>query len=259
MQPDRERRFVFVVGLHRSGTSLLFRTLRDHPDISGFAGTSAPEDEGQHLQTVIPTGEAFGGPGMFALKPAAAMTESDPRATPETADALFREWAGHWDLDRPILLEKSPPTLIRTRFYQELFPNSSFICVTRHPLAVAYATKKWARKPIRKLLAHWLAAYELFEADQPSLARSMFLKYEDLVADPQGQLDGVSAFLGVPPHPVDQKVRTGINDKYFDAWDEDNLRHPRRYRKAITAYEARTRRFGYSLVDPAWQGPSCLA
>jgi len=45
-------RIVFVAGLHRSGTSLVHRCLAAHPDVSGFADTGVPEDEGQHLQTV---------------------------------------------------------------------------------------------------------------------------------------------------------------------------------------------------------------
>ena len=45
---------LFVGGLHHSGTTLLTRALRQHPAISGLRGTGVPEDEGQHLQSVIP-------------------------------------------------------------------------------------------------------------------------------------------------------------------------------------------------------------
>ena len=59
--------FIFVCGLHRSGTSVLHRAIRAHPDISGIDGTKSPEDEGQHLQSVYLPGGKFGGPGAFAL------------------------------------------------------------------------------------------------------------------------------------------------------------------------------------------------
>ena len=59
--PKEDKKFVFICGLHKSGTSLLFRILRDHPDMSGFTNTGVPKDEGQHLQSVYPPAWRFGG------------------------------------------------------------------------------------------------------------------------------------------------------------------------------------------------------
>ena len=62
-----DHRYIFVCGLHRSGTSVLFRSLRDHPEVSGFQGTPSPEDEGMHLQTVYPPSGRYGGAGVFGF------------------------------------------------------------------------------------------------------------------------------------------------------------------------------------------------
>ena len=89
--PVRANRFVFIAGLHRSGTSLLFQCLRDHPEISAFRDTGVPEDEGQHLQTVYPRAAQWGGPGTFGFHPEAHMTEASPLVTDGNRKELFAQ------------------------------------------------------------------------------------------------------------------------------------------------------------------------
>src|ERR1700693_1221710 len=86
----RTQPFVFLGGLHRSGTTLLFRMLREHPAISGFANNQdanewlAAEDEGQYLQSVYPQAIFWGGPGKFAFSPEAHLTEQSELLTVES-------------------------------------------------------------------------------------------------------------------------------------------------------------------------------
>src|SRR5215472_9779809 len=147
----RSHHFVFCCGLHRSGTTLLFRMLREHPKVSGFANNKdanewlALEDEGQFLQSVYPPGIVYGGPGRFAFYSEAHLTEESGLLTPENKAKLAGEWFPYWDLSREYLLEKSPPNLVMSRFLQSAFPNSWFVVIERHPVAVALATEKWSQ------------------------------------------------------------------------------------------------------------------
>ena len=82
--------FAILGGLQRSGTTLLFRMLREHPEISGFTNNPdanewlAVEDEGQFLQSVYPPAIFWGGPGRFAFSPEANLTEESELLTPGT-------------------------------------------------------------------------------------------------------------------------------------------------------------------------------
>lgn len=255
--PLAGERLVFVGGLHRSGTTPLARWLADSPSISGLSGTGVPEDEGQHLQAVLPPAIRHGGPGRFAFARAMRETERSPRANRALAIQISRAWEPYWDLDRPLLLEKSPPNLLRARLLQKLFPGCAFVMVVRHPIAVSLATEKWIGAPTRwvaapSLLRHWLHAHELLLADAPRLERVLVVRYEELAARPAQVLARVGAFLGLsepPPTPAD--ARANVDDAYFRAWRA--ARPPLRRALgagAALALERRMRRFGYSLLDP---------
>src|SRR5215475_9332199 len=173
-------KFIFLCGLHRSGTSPLFRSLREHPEISGFRNTGVPEDEGQHLQSVYPSARVYGGPGRFGFIAEAHMTESSSLYSESNAERLFSDWSRLWDTSLEFLLEKSPPNLIRGRFLQACFPNSYFVVIVRHPIAVSLATVKFSHLRLARLFEHWQVCHRLFEADRPYLKNVLAIRYEDL-------------------------------------------------------------------------------
>ncbi len=243
--------YLFIAGIHRSGTSLIHELLREHPQVSGFKDTPAyMEDEGQFLQSVYPQGTEFGGPGQFAFAADARMTETHPLVSRENAEKLFREWSEYWDLSKPVLVEKSPPNILRSRFLQALFPNSRFLVVLRHPVAVAYATRKWSKTPILSLIDHTLTAYEALFQDLPHIQHSQVIHYEDFVSAPQATLDSMLEFTGLASTPLSKNVSTSINDKYFQEWKKE-----RRWpwypvpRRVPAELEQRARVFGYHLGD----------
>jgi hypothetical protein len=246
-----DHRFVFLAGLHRSGTTLLARLLAAHPEVSGFSGTGVPADEGQLLQTVYPAAKVWGGPGRFGFAPEAHFTEE--LASAEKARRLFEEWSPHWDLARPVLLEKSPPNLLKTRFLQALFPQSAFVAVLRHPIAVSLATAKWRRtRRYGRLLEHWLRCHEIFEADRPRLKRVHVIRYEDLVREPEPVLCGVFEFLELDPIAPSEPVEAGADERYLAQWR--GLKRDPRMRAYLDLselrYQRRARRFGYTLLRP---------
>ncbi len=253
------KQFIFIVGLHRSGTSLLHQILREHPLISGFKDTGVSEDEGQHLQTILPTGLEMGGPGRFGYHPEAYMDETHPLATPQTAAQLWEQWKPFWDITHPYLIEKSPPNILRTRFLQQLFPNSAFIAILRHPVAIAYATRKWSKTSIPSLLQHTLLCYEVFFKDVPFLNKVLILRYEEFVESPKLWITKILHWLDINSSEfwVRQEIRTDINKKYFQEWERDwNRRlirwywHLSGFTRQLKQLEKRAQQFGYQLKHP---------
>ena len=245
----KSHKFIFIGGLHRSGTSLLSKCLSDHPEISGFKDTGVSQDEGQLLQSVYPPAKVYGGPGVFGFDPASYLNETSPLISSKNAEKLFLEWGKYWTLNRPFLLEKSPPNLIHSRFLQALFPNSYFIMILRHPIAVSYATQKWSKSLINSLIAHWLVCHEKFYSDQSFLKNLIMIKYEDFVSEPYFVMKRIYEFLDAEPIAVGREVKSNVNEKYFSIWKkrEKGILTRRYTRHIIDKYESRVNAFGYSL------------
>jgi hypothetical protein len=210
-----------------------------------------------HLQSVYRPSGYYGGAGKFGFHPEAHLTETSPLVTDQNRAKLFSEWCNYWDLEKTYLLEKSPPNIIRTRFLQAMFPDSYFIILMRHPLAVSYATRAWYRKyridwrRLSRIFEHWLICHELFQQDRPHLRNTMVVKYEQFVSEPNLWVNKLQSFLNLSHHPVQQKVLSNVNDKYFGRWRRDLGRFLPGFeaRSMIRRFETRLRPFGYSMVD----------
>jgi hypothetical protein len=246
-----DHKFLFIAGLHKSGTSLLSGFIKEHPEVSGFAKTGFPQDEGQFLQSVYPTAITFGGPGLFGFNSAMHLTEDSPLATEANRRKLVSEWSTYWDLSKPVLLEKSPPNLLKTRFLQALFPNSYFLVVVRHPGVVSLATQKWIQIPIIILLRHWLHSYNTFLADREHLRKCLVIRYEDLVREPDAHLKRICNFVGIEDFGARLGVRKEVDDQYFNRWQgilAEWGKNNRQFMKTeLTKIEEEVQKWSYSL------------
>jgi hypothetical protein len=218
-------KFIFIGGLHRSGTWLLTHCLENHPLISRLAGPGVEgiseadsKYEGQFLQTVYPSDDYYGGVGRLGFHPDVHLTEQSPLITQENRDKLRAEWMRYWDSSKPFFLEKTPANLVRSRFLQAMFPASYFIFMMRHPVAVALAQQKWTGTSLYSLIEHWLVCYETLRNDFGHLERSLLTRYESFVSNPLAQMKRTYSFLGIEPNGMEQKVRSDGNEKYFRVW-----------------------------------------
>lgn len=203
-------RYVFVAGLHRTGTSLLARLVASHPEVAALSHPSAPEDEGCYVQGAIPHTARHGIPGHYATDPEQHLIEGcrfDTRAVRARMEGDWHRWfsrAGCWRV------EKSPVNLTRMRLYQQLFPMAQFVIVLRHPAVMAAALAKWTDDPAERLIDYALDAYDRMVTDLAFLHCALVIRYEDVVrADP---LPALCAFLDLPPVASAEPLRNGNAD-----------------------------------------------
>ncbi|WP_316015739.1 sulfotransferase [Roseobacter sp. HKCCA0434] len=204
-------RYLFVGGLHRSGTSLVARTIASLPDVAAITDAPVPENEGVYLQGGIPHDALNGRPMHFGTDPEQHLTERHPLNRLETRIRMEADWAP-WFGPGVWRVEKSPVNLTRMRLLQQLFPLSQFVVVLRHPQAVAGAVAKWVDMPFADRIDHWLDAHDSVAADLAHLHAVLVLRYEDLVARPEASRAMIAAFLDLPAAGRTEPLRDGNLD-----------------------------------------------
>jgi len=246
------RKYVFVCGLQRSGTSILARNVARLENCTSFKNTGVLQDEGQYLQNVYPPDVELGGSGTYGFDPRSHLTELSPLLTTENIARLHRSWHVHWDNSKQICVEKTPSNLIMTRFLQAAFPHAYFIVIRRHPVPVSMASQKWSMSSLHRLFEHWLRCHELFKEDRKYLRRIYELTYEEYLVDPAKHHRKIAEFIGTnAPTAVMESVTSTYNQKYMERWFSLLSNSPFRayYRYIAHRYEPRFAKYNYSLLD----------
>tara|TARA_Y100001935_G_scaffold254603_1_gene264189 strand:- start:834 stop:1568 length:735 start_codon:yes stop_codon:yes gene_type:complete len=178
-----DKKYIFICGLHRSGKSTLTNIISTSNLVSIHTHKNSIDIEGQHIQTVYDAAYKHGGPGKFGFDKKYHYTEKTYLLTQKNNDKIINDWSKFWDLNKPILVEQSPPNIIHTRYLQEIVDKSYFIIIIRHPLSVALATEKYMTQTLDKHIEHWLHVHEILYNDLKKIKNYLILKNEKLNID----------------------------------------------------------------------------
>jgi tetratricopeptide (TPR) repeat protein len=186
---------VFIVGMPRSGSTLIEQILGAHPDVY-------PGGELGDLKSI-----------MTCQHPAPATLNVDPQSIAQIPAERLREWT-QWYLARRRILaadalrvtDKMPVNFMFLGLIAQMFPNARVIHARRQPLdcCVSIFTQRFVVKPeyayslidighfyreYERLMTHWKAVLPL---------RMIDVQYEELVEQPEPVVRELIEFVGLP-------------------------------------------------------------
>jgi hypothetical protein len=135
----------------------------------------------------------------------AGYSSLDGGLEPAPALRVQYDWSYYYQPRPGILLEKSPPNVLRSRWLQLHFRPSQFVAIIRHPYAVCEGIRRRDGHTIEEAALHWVRANECLLEDVKHLQDCLCLRYEELCQQPEDHLEKLESFLSLDA-PIDRKV-----------------------------------------------------
>ena len=202
-----EDRLIFLIGAPRSGTTLLARMLSAHSMIYGRAEPhlitplahlgyydnvqKAPYDQNNVAQAIHELVADLPGGEQDYLATLRAYT-----------DAMYAKILALAPGKR-FFLDKTPAYALVLPFLTKLYPRAKYVVLTRHPLAVlaSYADSFFdgdfkVAVEHNPVVQRYVPALARFVREQP--VPLVWVKYEELVKEPEQHFRRVCEYLGVP-------------------------------------------------------------
>lgn len=192
---------LFIVGMQRSGSTLIEQMLSSHPSIEGTA-------ELPHINQIVrELGHRARVADLTLEQQIAALDVGETRRLGE--DYLGRA-ADHRHSNRPIFLDKNPNNWAHLGFIRLILPGARVIDVRRHPMACGFANFRqlyaaglehcYALDDWGRYYRNYLDTMAHFDVVQPGWVIRVI--YERLVDDPERELRRLADRLGIAFDPA---------------------------------------------------------
>jgi hypothetical protein len=260
---DQTEKFLFVICMNNSGSTLLERVLSRCRNVVGLPAPRGPDHQvnGQRfVKEYMPSPEELKCRRMWSEQ--AAVLQDETRYQWPTIKRVWRkQWARNpkFQTASPrVLLEKSPANVYRASMLQKHFENSFFILMQRNPYAVTEGIRRRAKTSIERCIQHWIRCAEQQMRNEQTLRHAIRLNYEELSERPEvcrqrainliPELEDIDIRQDVAVHSLDGHVRQPImnyNQKKIALLSKEDLAAINRYLEQVPEVMAH---FGYEYV-----------
>ena len=189
---------IFIVGMHRSGTTLLERMLAGHSQVGDAGETSAFHAQ---LELAIDRAAPAGINAVFARHMVNADFDAIARGYAESARWLSR--------GNPFFTEKLPQNFFNVGFIAKAMPQARFLHLVRDPMDTCFSNLRTLFSgaalysydqaelggffaQYRRMMAHW---HEVLPG------RVLDVSYDELVSDPAAMAERVAGHCGIAFEP----------------------------------------------------------
>lgn len=227
---------IFIVGLPRSGSTLIEQILSSHSAVEGT----------QELPDVIALAKRLGG----RVRKASESRYPDVLAelTPEDCRALGEEYLErarvHRKLGRTFFIDKMPNNFAHLGLIQLILPNAKVIDARRHPLGCGFSGFKqhfargqaftYSLEDIGRYYADYVELMAHFDAELPGRVHRVI--YEQMVLDPEAEVRRLLDYCGLPFeegclrfYENDRAVRTASSEQVRKPIFTEAAEHWRNY------------------------------
>lgn len=222
---------IFVVGLQRSGSTLIEQILASHPLIEGVA----------ELQVLD---QLWFGLGRAGADPFAAVAKLSPAALRDLGAEYLDRTRAFRLTDRPFFVDKQAGNWLNIGFIKLILPNARIIDTRRHPLACGFSNFRqyydsgvffsYSLETIGRCYANYLRLMNHFDDVLPGTVRHVL--NERLIDDPSGEIRGLLEHVGVPFdeaclefHKTKRAVHSASSEQVRRPINRDGVDYWRRY------------------------------
>lgn len=236
---------IFIVGLPRSGSTLLEQILSSHPLVEGT----------QELPNIIAIARNLCGGPIYddASKYPAILDSLCAEQLRAAGERYLTETRAYRKTDRPFFIDKMPNNFAHVALIHLMLPNAKIIDARRHPLGCCFSSYKqhfargqhftYSLQDIGRYYRDYVELMAHFDAMLPGRVHRVI--YEKIVDDFDAEVRRLLAYCGLGFderclrfHENDRAVRTASSEQVRQPIYRDAVEHWRHYAQWLGPLEA---------------------